>query len=328
MQRDLERTGWCIAVFATFLAWVLAWPSPSSADQRSAAGVAATPTATPRPGTGGPPPLQGDQPLSGVAGAASTGGLLGEVAARYDTMGRNIEAQYAKLIQEAKDQKSALEDQIKQLEKQIQDLQNAAQQVERVEKKLQDLVPKIVGSFGKDAGNPFGGGRAVFGSSASGPLAAILQAELKNAGLALPSEKVNEIASGIVKGGPAGMSLALAITIQIAEASAGMPPGRRGPSEFPSATSAELSTAAALPASTAASYLEARFDGQSKAKLMLIDSQIKADEDKIKELKKQIPTLDAEIARLQAAKAKALADLATQKAKALKEALKQTPAAR
>lgn len=124
--------------------------------------------------------------------------LLSDVSNSYAQMEKNIELKYAKLIQEAKGNKGALEDQIKTIEQQIEKLKQAARKIELVERKLEELLPKIMEALGSDSNA--GKGRTS-PTNRNDQLASRLATELAKAGLGLSPDEIRDITDAVKRGG-------------------------------------------------------------------------------------------------------------------------------
>lgn len=113
----------------------------------SAAAGPVTPTATPAPGTARPgdgqAPIAADSVGSRPVKAAGTPALLQDVANSYNQMEQSIEAQYAKLLREARDQKSSVEEKIKDIDRQVAALKEQAKKIEQVAEKMAQINAQI-----------------------------------------------------------------------------------------------------------------------------------------------------------------------------------------
>ncbi|MGA7992055.1 MAG: hypothetical protein WCC53_11520 [Thermoanaerobaculia bacterium] len=269
--------------------------------------------------------------------------MLTDVSSSYAQMEKNLELMYAKLIQEAKGRKSALEDQIKNIDQQIGKLKQAARKIELLAQKIEELLPKIVGAVGKDPGT---GKRRTPSTTERDQFAAMLAAELAKAGIDMPADQLQKTAAAIGKGGQGAMAMAVYLTTRIAEASAdksvsgaaaktatGRSPGApsavlqspAGRQDFPSVSQGDVASAAQMPASAAASYFANRFSGQAADGLAATDKAIGSEQQKKKALLDQIAALEKEIAKLEQDRQKALADLQKQRAQAAKTLPMATP---
>jgi hypothetical protein len=158
----------------------------------AASQAAAAVTATPTPRKGSAQSIAVDsQPGQGVAGSATSQSVLSDVANAYDSMERNLELMYAKLMKEAKGNKDAIEDQIKNIDQQIEKLKQEVKKLELLLQKLEELLPKIMAALGSDPG--VGKGRA--------PSTARLGAELGKAGINLSADELRSLADAIGQGG-------------------------------------------------------------------------------------------------------------------------------
>jgi septal ring factor EnvC (AmiA/AmiB activator) len=252
-----------------------------------------------------PPPT----PVQGQA-------LLSDVQTSYARMEQNIEQQYAKLIQEAKNNKQKLEDQIKSLQNQITKLKETAKKIQLVMQKLQELLPKVVGAVGSD---PHGGKGRTTSAGQRDSLEALLRVELARAGRNMSPEELRKLADEITKGGQGAMGLALQIVISIAGADRDNTPARP---DFPKVTGEDVSNAAPLRGPAAAAFFSGRFSKQAQERLAEIDKAIDSALAGIQSRKEQIAALENEIEKLRKDKEKALADLRAQRLKALETATK------
>ncbi len=247
-----------------------------------------------------------------------------EVQNAYDRTEKDVEAEYAKLIQEASAEKSALGDKIKQIDRQIEALKNEIRRIELLQKKIEELLPKILAFVGSDSAGGFGAanaGRPV-------ELTALLAGELGKAGVSIPPDQLAGTAAAITKGGPNGMAAAWGIVLQIARAGSSTPRERLGPHAFPDVSSADLSNAASLPPGSATAFLLGRVSQQAAGEIKRLDDAIDSLRKESKRLAFEINTLEAQIAKVEAERAKAIEGLKTQRAKALEEANRlRSPAA-
>ena len=253
-----------------------------------------------------PPPRT---PVTGLA-------LHSDAQTSYVRMEQNIEQQYGKLIQEAKNNKQELEDQIKSLQNQILKLKEAAKKIQLVMQKLQELLPKIMGAVGSD---PSGGKGRTTSNGQRDAFEALLKAELARAGMNKSAEELRKLAGEITKGGQGALGLALQIAISIADADAGKIPARP---DFPKVTREDVSNAAPLRGSAAAAFFSSRFSIQAQERLAEISKAIDSAMAGIQSRKGQIAALEKEIDKLRKEQEKALADLRAQKLKALETATK------
>ena len=253
-----------------------------------------------------PPPRT---PVTGLA-------LHSDAQTSYVRMEQNIEQQYAKLIQEAKNDKQKLEDQIKSLQNQITKLKETAKKIQLVMQKLQELLPKVVGAVGSD---PHGGRGRTTSAGQRDSLEALLRVELARAGRNMSPEELRKLVDEITKGGQGAMGLALQIVISIAETGAAVVPAT---GDFPKVTREDVSNAATLRGPAAAAFFSGRFGKQAQERLAEIDKSIDSARAGIKSRKEQIAALENEIEKLRKDKEKALADLRAQRLKALETATK------
>ena len=167
----------------TFIGFFLAASAAATAAPQPGDTVVKVPV-TPTPASGTDRPGDGQAPIAndtvgaGPVKAATTQALLQDVASSYDQMERNIELQFAKLMQEAKGQKQALEDKIKEIDRQIAALKEQARKIEQVAQKLEELLPRILAAVGSDSG-----GMRRTPSAKGDQLAALLASERAKAGL-------------------------------------------------------------------------------------------------------------------------------------------------
>ncbi len=138
--------------------------------------------------------------------------MLSDVASSYDQMEQSIETEFAKLTQDARRNKGALEDKIKELERQIAKLKDDADKIARIARKIDDVLPKFMAALGSDTG----GGNARTPSTKRDQLAAQLSAELAGQGLSLSPDELQGLVGALAKGGSAGMALAVQLVTTIA----------------------------------------------------------------------------------------------------------------
>lgn len=147
---------------------------------------------------------------------AVSSNVRSDTSASFDQMEKSIEQEYAKLVQDAKTQKSDLEDKIKEIDRQIAALKEHAKKLDQVARKMDELLPKIMAGLGGDTG-----GR---GRTPSPPkrdqFAAHLKAELAALGVGVSPDQLSKIMDALGKGGSGGMALAMQIVTQIADARA------------------------------------------------------------------------------------------------------------
>jgi septal ring factor EnvC (AmiA/AmiB activator) len=106
------------------------------------------------------------------------------------TTEQSIAQQYAKLIQDAKNEKAALEDKIEELEKKIEALKHQASRIQLVAQKTEQVLPKILSVLGRSSG-----GR----KPRSG---AVIGAELAKVGIEASPDELRWLAAAIGNGGP------------------------------------------------------------------------------------------------------------------------------
>jgi cell division protein FtsB len=122
------------------------------------------------------PALTSTSPAPAPAGVAST----------YDQMEKNIELQYAKLIQDERKEIASLQTKIKELEGQIAGLKQQASRIEILADKIATLLPVLLESVAADP-TPGKGRKA---AAPQGTLGARIAAELDKSGLGLsPDER-------------------------------------------------------------------------------------------------------------------------------------------
>ena len=124
--------------------------------------------------------------------------VLSDIRNTYDRMEQNIEMEYAKLKQEAKNNIDALNDKIKEIDKAIEKLKQEAERIELISRKIQELLPRILEAI---SGDPVAQRERAPLTSLNDRVAVRLGAELAKAGLALSSAEINEIVNAVKRGG-------------------------------------------------------------------------------------------------------------------------------
>jgi predicted nucleic acid-binding Zn-ribbon protein len=269
--------------------------------------------------------------------------VLADVSSSFDRMEKNIELQYAKLKQEAKNNQDALQDKIKEIDKAIERLKQVAKRIELLSQKIQELLPRIVGAVGSDSGAGIG---RTPSTTERDRFAAMLAVELAKAGIGMSADQLQKTAEAIGRGGQGAMALAVYLTTEIAEAnadksvsgaatksarggSAGAPSAAlqslAARQDFPRVSQGDVASAAQLPGSAAASYFANRFSGQAAERLAATNKAIDSEQQKKKALVNQVAALEKEIAKLEQDRQKALADLRSQRMKAVRTSPTATP---
>jgi polyhydroxyalkanoate synthesis regulator phasin len=140
--------------------------------------------------------------LAGSAPAAAQSDVVGPAVTpgqrRVDPKEQSIAQQYAKLIQDVKTSKAALEDEIEELERRIEALKKQASRVELIAQKTQQVLPKILAAVEPGSG----GGRAAAPAARLEDLGALLGAELSKAGVETSPDELRWVVEAIGRGGP------------------------------------------------------------------------------------------------------------------------------
>jgi septal ring factor EnvC (AmiA/AmiB activator) len=250
------------------------------------------------------------------------GASAADVQGRFDALERATEQEYSKLIKEARDQQSAIEDKLRQIDRQVETLKNEVRRIELLQKKIEEVLPKILAFVGSDSALGAAPG------ARQAQVTALLSGELSKAGVSIPPDRLAQDAAAITKGGTSGLTVAWDLVLQIARAGSPAPRARLGPHAFPEVSSFDLSNAAQMPPASAAAFLSSTVSRQASEEIRRLNGEIDSLRNESKKLTLEIKSLEAEIAKLEADKAKLIAELKAQRTKAVEEANRlRSPAA-
>jgi len=282
--------------------------------------------------------------------------VLRDIQDSYDQKERELETEYAKLVQEARNEIHLLEDKISGINRQVENLKKQLQKIALVISQLESLQPHLF----EFVGSKPAGLSARMTRNQQNPLAAIVRGELARIGIVLSDEKLQDLVTAMGQGGQAGIAVALSVAVTIAETSAEISLQQRGRSSlsldslaaaaaplrsnpnadiaaqviaqlqallsrirFPEVPPSAISAAAGMPGGTASAYFSSLFHAQRAKHSAAVSKKINGKVHEKKALQAQITELNKVIEKLYKTRDKMIAALRAA-AKAAQEAQQKT----